>query len=96
VVHNTGDVPLAVTVSDDEFARFCDFSNTQLPAGAAQSQTCTVPAPTTAGPFTDDAQFTANPVGKTSSGVPITGPAADSSIHGQTAGTAIVQSGGGG
>jgi hypothetical protein len=93
-VRNTGDVPLAVTVSNDGFARFCDFSNTQLPPGAAQSQKCTVPAPSTPGPFTDNVQYTANPVGKTSSGVPITGLAADSSIHGQTAGTANVRSGG--
>jgi hypothetical protein len=91
-VHNTGDVPLAVTVTNN-VAPACDFTTpTQgLAIGAAQSQKCTVKAPATAGEFGDTAQFTAKPVGHTTTGVTITGAeAAAAGISGQATGTAGV------
>jgi hypothetical protein len=91
-IHNTGDVALSGTVTND-VAPACDFSTTGdgLAAGAAQSQKCTVRAPSTLGAFTDTASYTARPTGHTASGVPITTTvAAQDSISGQSAGTADV------
>ena len=91
-LHNTGDVALAAAVTNT-MATACDFSTASqgLPAGAAQSQKCTVKAPASPGEFSDTAQFTAQPVGDTSTGVPITGTeAAGAAVTGQATGTSDV------
>lgn len=62
-VHNTGQVPVTVRISDDN-APGCDFSigTTGLAPQAAQSEECTVTLPQSTGNFTDTATFSANPI----------------------------------
>jgi hypothetical protein len=90
-VHNTGDVALALAVTDDTAAA-CDFAVTGsgLAPGTAQSQKCTVTTPSGMDSVTDTAQFTATPVGNTATGIPITGPAATEQLTGQATGTARI------
>jgi hypothetical protein len=75
-VHNTGDVALTVAVSNST-ATDCDFTSTGpgLAPGVARSQKCEVTAPSTLGPLTDTAKFTANPVGDPDTSRPLTGSA---------------------
>jgi uncharacterized repeat protein (TIGR01451 family) len=75
-VHNTGDVPLSVRVADTASPE-CAFSVTDpaLPVRAARSQTCTVHAPNTVGPFTDTATYTATPSAGGTAAAPLTGHA---------------------
>lgn len=88
-VHNTGDVALALTVTDD-VATACDFTvaGAGLAPHTAQSQKCTESLPPGTTSLTDTAHFSATPVGTTSTGIPITGPAANEPITGQASGTA--------
>jgi archaellum component FlaG (FlaF/FlaG flagellin family) len=90
-VHNTGNVALALTATDD-IAQACDFTvtGTGLAPNSAQSQKCTLPVPSGATSLTDTAHFSATPVGRTTTGIPITGPAASDPITGQASGTATV------
>lgn len=90
-VHNTGDVALALAVTDD-VAQACDFTtgSTGLAPGVAQSQECTVTAPSGVDSLTDTAKFTATPVGHTATGIPITGPAAGFQLTGQATGTTTI------
>lgn len=88
-VHNTGDVALALTVTDD-VATACDFTvaGAGLAPHTAQSQKCSESLPSGTTSLTDTAHFSATPVGTTPTGIPITGPAADEPITGQASGTA--------
>jgi uncharacterized repeat protein (TIGR01451 family) len=90
-VHNTGDVALTMTVTDDT-APACDFTvtGTGLAPKTAQSQKCTVTALSGMDSVTDTAHFTATPVGNTATGIPITGPAATDPLTGQASGTATI------
>jgi uncharacterized repeat protein (TIGR01451 family) len=75
-VHNTGDVALAITVTND-LATDCDFAipDAGLPAGAAQSQKCTMQAPPAIGPFADNAAYSATPAGVDDDGPALAGRA---------------------
>ncbi|HEY1915150.1 MAG TPA: hypothetical protein VGH27_06185 [Streptosporangiaceae bacterium] len=90
-IHNTGDLPLTATVTNDVVPA-CDFSTTGdgLAVGAAQSQKCTVRAPSTLGAFADTASYSAQPAGHTGSGLTITGTATGTPIGGHATGTAEV------
>ncbi|MFL6122496.1 hypothetical protein [Actinophytocola sp.] len=70
VVHNTGNVDLAVAVTNDR-ARDCDLTLPALQAGSAQGVRCTVsmPAAESTTRFTDTASYEATPA----DGDPLTG-----------------------
>jgi hypothetical protein len=59
-VRNTGDVPLDVSVSNDN-APDCDFTATGLATQAVRSQKCTVTSAKTNGTLRDVASYTATP-----------------------------------